>query len=72
MKELYAVSRYKKLLGMRWLILTAEKKNLDLLESVKEKKCPVCGKQFKNIFFLQRHLDTTQCSIILEKTLRPD
>jgi len=70
MKELYAVSRYKKLLGMRWLILTAEKKNIDLLESVKEKKCPICGQQFKNVFFLQRHLDITHCGAVLEKTLR--
>ncbi len=70
MKEFYAVSRYKKLLSMRWLILTAEKKNVDLLGSVKEKKCPICNKQFKNIFFLQRHLDTTKCGTILEKTLR--
>lgn len=70
MKELYAVSRYKKLLGMRWLILNAEKKNIDLLGSVKEKKCPVCGQKFKNVFFLQRHLDTTYCGAALEKTLR--
>jgi len=70
MKELYAVSRYKKLLGMRWLIINAEKKNIDLLESVKEKKCPVCGQKFKNVFFLQRHIDTTQCGSILERTLR--
>jgi len=70
MKELYAVSRYKKLLGMRWLILTAEQKNIDLLGSVKEKKCPVCGYKFKNVFFLQRHLDITECGAVLEKTLR--
>jgi len=70
MKELYAVSRYKKLLGMRWLIVNAEKKNIDLLGSVKEKKCPICGQQFKNIFFLQRHLDITHCGAVLEKTLR--
>jgi len=70
MKELYAVSRYKKLLGMRWLILTAEKKNIDLLGSVKEKKCPVCSQTFKNVFFMQRHLDTTYCGSILERTLR--
>jgi len=70
MKELYAVSRYKKLLSMRWLILNAEQKNIDLLGSIKEKKCPICGQQFKNIFFLQRHLDTTYCGSLLEKTLR--
>jgi len=70
MKEFYVVSRYKKLLGMRWLILTAEKKNVDLLGSVKEKKCPICGQQFKNVFFLQRHLDTTYCGSQLEKVLR--
>jgi len=70
MKELYAVSRYKKLLSMRWLILNAEKKNIDLLGSIKEKKCPVCGHMFKNVFFLQRHLDITECGTVLEKTLR--
>jgi len=70
MKELYAVSKYKKLLGMRWLILNAEKKNIDILGSVKEKKCPICGQKFKNVFFLQRHLDTTYCGSRLEKTLR--
>ena len=70
MKERYAVSRYKKLLGMRWLTLNAEKKNIDLLGSVKEKKCPVCSQEFKNVFFLQRHLDTTYCSSVLEMTLR--
>jgi len=70
MKELYAVSRYKKLLGMRWLILNAEKKDLDLLGSIKEKKCPVCGQKFKNVFFLQRHLDITHCGMVLERTLR--
>ena len=70
MKGLYAVSRYKKLLGMRWLILTAEKKNINLLESIKEKKCPVCGQTFKSVFFMQRHLDTTYCGAVLEKTLR--
>jgi ribosomal protein S27AE len=70
MKELYAVSKYKKLLGMRWLILNAEKKNIDILGSIKEKKCPICGHKFKNVFFLQRHLDTTYCGALLEKTLR--
>jgi len=70
MKELYTVSRYKKLLSMRWLILNAEKKNIDLLGSIKEKKCPICGQQFKNVFFLQRHLDITECGMVLEKTLR--
>jgi ribosomal protein S27AE len=70
MKELYAVSRYKKLLGMRWLIVRAEEKNIDLLESVKEKKCPVCGQKFINVFLLQRHLDTTYCGQVLENTLR--
>ena len=70
MKEFYAVSRYKKLLGVRWLILAAEKKNVDILGSVKEKKCPICGQQFKSVFFLQRHIDTTKCGSILEKTLR--
>jgi hypothetical protein len=70
MKELYAVSRYKKLLGMRWLILAAEEKNIDLLGSIKDKRCPVCGQQFKNVFFLQRHLDITGCGMVLEKTLR--
>jgi len=70
MKEFYAVSRYKKLLSMRWLIVKAEKKNIDLLKSVKEKKCPICGKEFTNIFLLQRHLETTYCGTLLEKTLR--
>jgi len=70
MKEFYAVSKYKRLLGVRWLILAAEKKNIDLMSSVKEKKCPVCGQSFRNVFFLQRHIDTTQCGVALEKMLR--
>ncbi|MCI4407567.1 MAG: hypothetical protein JHC26_00610 [Thermofilum sp.] len=70
MKELYAVSRFKTLLGMRWLIVKAEQKNINLLESVKEKKCPVCGQTFKNIFLLQRHLSTTYCGTVFEKMLR--
>ena len=70
MKQLHVVSRYKTLLGMRWLIVRAEQKNIDILESVKEKKCPVCGKRFTNIFLLQRHIDNTECGAYLEKALR--
>jgi len=70
MKGFYATSRYKRLLGMRWLIVTAEDKNIDLLGSVRDKRCPVCSQRFKNVFLLQRHMDTTGCGDDLESILR--
>jgi hypothetical protein len=70
MKQLYAVSKFNRLLGMRQLIINAEKKNIDLLKSVKEKKCPVCGKRFSKTFLLKRHIIHSECGTILERRLR--
>ncbi len=56
MKQFYAVSKFNRLLGMRQILINAEKNNIDLSESVKEKKCPVCGKKFSKTFLLKRHI----------------
>jgi uncharacterized protein (UPF0212 family) len=70
MKQLYVVSKFNRLLGMRQLIINAEKNNIDLLKSVKEKRCPVCGKKFSKMFILKRHILYSNCGTILERRLR--
>jgi len=70
MKQLYVVSNFNKLLGMRRMIINAKKKDIDLWESVIEKKCPVCGKKFSKTFLLKRHIKNSECGTILERRLR--
>jgi len=70
MKQLYAVSKFSRLLGMRQLIIKAEENNIDLLKSIKEKRCPVCGKKFPKTFLLKRHIIHSECGTILERRLR--
>jgi uncharacterized protein (UPF0212 family) len=55
---------------MRQILINAEKNNIDLLESVKEKKCPVCGKKFSKTFLLKRHIIYSECGTVLERRLR--
>jgi len=55
---------------MRQLIINAEKNNIDLLKSVKEKRCPVCGKKFSKTFLLKRHIIHSECGTVLERQLR--
>ncbi|ALG97172.1 hypothetical protein AVT97_gp09 [Sulfolobales Virus YNP2] len=70
MKQLYAVSKFNTLLGMRQLIINAEKNNIDLFKSIKEKRCPVCGKKFSKTFLLKRHIIHSECATVLERRLR--
>lgn len=70
MKRYFATEKYKQLLNARYLLIRSLKKNIPIIESVIDIRCPVCGLKFSNAFLLKRHLEHSFCSEKLEKIIK--
>lgn len=70
MKRYFATEKYKRLLDARYLLVQSMKRNIPVVESVIDIRCPVCGLKFSNAFLLKRHLETSSCSEEFERLIR--